>query len=210
MTGAHVQGKDATERNRIAIRFTVVLIIVVVLVFGFIGLKLVQFGDDLKQQADDRHTERVQDQARTDRQIAQLACLVVSQTNEDAKGFDPSARAAIKRFRAFYGCPPYSAATARDPFSKAAQPHPTKPVPTGFVPSDVPGAPAPASRTTADANRTPAGAQTSPSRSPRTSPPKSVSVTPKPSPSTKTSTPAPIRVCPSFPVLGHPICVKVG
>jgi hypothetical protein len=195
---------DAAERNRQAIRKTLALVVVVVLFFGWVGIKIISFGEDLQDQAARSHKSRLEDQARTDRQIAQLACLVVSQTNEDARGFDPSARVAIKRFRSFYGCPPYSRSTARDPFSKKAQPHPTHPVPTGFVPTDVPGAPSTKVRTRADQNPTPSGSVTSPRPAPSTTPLRS---TPAPSPS-----PTPLlSICPDpLPVLGRIVCVKVG
>jgi hypothetical protein len=203
MTSKHA-GHDPAERNRLAIRKTIVLVVLVVLFFSWVGIKIISFGEDLQDQADRYHKSRIEDQARTDRQIAQLACLVVSQTDENARGFDPSARVAIKRFRSFYGCPPYSKATARDPFSKKAQPHPTHPVPTGFVPTDVPGAPATSIRTSADHNPTPTGSVTVPRRTP--------SAAPRTTPPRPTPSPTPLlQVCPSpLPVLGRIVCVKVG
>lgn len=142
------------------------------------------------------HASRLADQQRTDRQLRQLACVIVSQVNEDAAKYPATNRRAVKQFRAYYHCPPYSARGAANPLPGRAAPLPT---PTPAPPAATPSVHAAPTLPTATA--TPGVAHSS---QPIPSPTKPTSGT-TPSPTTSpTTTPAPIRsaVCAVLNVVG--------
>lgn len=152
--------------------------------------------DRLKQIQTRNHASRLEDQQRTDRQLRQLACVIVSQVNEDAPGYPSSGRRAVKQFRAFYRCPPYSARGAANPLPHGPMPStaapPTRtPAPTGH-PSAHAAPAAPSVARTVQA-------------APSTTPASTVTRTVSPSPTRPSSgAPAPVRsvVCTVLSVVG--------
>jgi hypothetical protein len=120
------------------------------------------------------------EQAATDAKVRQLACILVSTTNENAPGFPASRRATVIKFRKVYACPPYSKATARDPFGKLP------PRPSATSTTTVPGKPTVGPTTQPGVTSTPRKRTTAPPRStarPSSSPSRPRSSTPTPSPS---------------------------
>lgn len=156
--------------------------------------------DQLKAIQARNHASRLEDQQRTDRELRQLACVIVSQVNEDDPQYPAGSRRAVKQFRAFYHCPPYSARSAANPFPAgalpAAAPRSTPQASTSTTAPSVHAAPAP------HASAPPRSAQVSPSP---TATSRTASTQPAPTRTPSASpTPSPIRsvVCTVLNVVG--------
>lgn len=148
----------------------------------------------------DRHRARIADQERTDGEINGLACIFVSQINENAPKFPRDQRRKVKQFRAFYRCPPYSKERAANPFPRVPPP----PTEIGSTPPH-PGA----ARRPAPALATVTPPPSSASLAPTPTPPATPSRTTTTATATRTTTVEPSTPPPRPPpppLLPSPIC----
>lgn len=120
-------------------------------------------------------------------QIRQLACIFASQVDENAPGFEGN-RQAVRRYRAFYHCPPYSTARARNPIPQAPPTIPplSSPAPQGA------GSPPTASSVAAPSTSTPAPSTSAARPRPSPTPPRPTTSSTAPRSAVTVSLPIPL------------------